>query len=310
MVKTSEGDNIEDSGGYIKVQFGQVEVTTGGNFGFSDEMSVAHSHHGLFSPPVKLTPIISDPEYLLDQHILICVKSTDSDESYGTSHAPILTWAVLIAHSVLCPWRRGLCGAASCSALLHGVSDHTDPPGREHGHDDRRHPATHLWGQAYWEAVRWVWMPGRDVHDSVWPSLRQHQFFLFFQILSKLKRTTPLTQKAKVAISTSRCIILPDLHAWLLLGMFSLGTISNPWPCDLGCQLHKHLISQTPITWGSRRATWKIKDGVTACHQRIWPFPDMEVKSPRRLLVMWARAAPRGAHQITRESSRTTFHVV
>uniref|UniRef100_A0A8C7Z0E3 phosphatidylinositol-3,4,5-trisphosphate 5-phosphatase n=1 Tax=Oryzias sinensis TaxID=183150 RepID=A0A8C7Z0E3_9TELE len=30
-----------------------------------------------------LTPIISDPEYLLDQHILICVKSVDSDESYG-----------------------------------------------------------------------------------------------------------------------------------------------------------------------------------------------------------------------------------
>uniref|UniRef100_A0A8C5B497 phosphatidylinositol-3,4,5-trisphosphate 5-phosphatase n=1 Tax=Gadus morhua TaxID=8049 RepID=A0A8C5B497_GADMO len=32
-----------------------------------------------------LTPIISDPEYLLDQHILICVKSTDCDESYGES---------------------------------------------------------------------------------------------------------------------------------------------------------------------------------------------------------------------------------
>ncbi|NXA82995.1 SHIP1 phosphatase, partial [Thryothorus ludovicianus] len=31
----------------------------------------------------KLTPIISDPEYLLDQHILICIKSSDSDESYG-----------------------------------------------------------------------------------------------------------------------------------------------------------------------------------------------------------------------------------
>ncbi|MGH0173380.1 UNVERIFIED_CONTAM: hypothetical protein FKN15_068342 [Acipenser sinensis] len=31
----------------------------------------------------RLTPIISDPEYLLDQHILISVKSTDCDESYG-----------------------------------------------------------------------------------------------------------------------------------------------------------------------------------------------------------------------------------
>ncbi len=32
---------------------------------------------------LQLTPIIADPEYLLDQHILICVKSTDCDESYG-----------------------------------------------------------------------------------------------------------------------------------------------------------------------------------------------------------------------------------
>lgn len=31
----------------------------------------------------KLKPIISDPEYLLDQHILISIKSSDSDESYG-----------------------------------------------------------------------------------------------------------------------------------------------------------------------------------------------------------------------------------
>ncbi|XP_041647528.1 phosphatidylinositol 3,4,5-trisphosphate 5-phosphatase 1 isoform X2 [Cheilinus undulatus] len=55
-VKTMEGDNTEDEDGSIKVWFGNQ---------------------------VQLTPIISDPEYLLDQHILICVKSTDSDESYG-----------------------------------------------------------------------------------------------------------------------------------------------------------------------------------------------------------------------------------
>ncbi|XP_070764438.1 phosphatidylinositol 3,4,5-trisphosphate 5-phosphatase 1 [Enoplosus armatus] len=55
-VKTSEGENTEHSDGSIKVWFGNL---------------------------VKLTPIISDPEYLLDQHILICVKSTDCDESYG-----------------------------------------------------------------------------------------------------------------------------------------------------------------------------------------------------------------------------------
>uniref|UniRef100_A0A7N8YCI9 phosphatidylinositol-3,4,5-trisphosphate 5-phosphatase n=1 Tax=Mastacembelus armatus TaxID=205130 RepID=A0A7N8YCI9_9TELE len=39
--------------------------------------------HSLFCLFFKLTPIISDPEYLLDQHIVICVKSTDCDESYG-----------------------------------------------------------------------------------------------------------------------------------------------------------------------------------------------------------------------------------
>uniref|UniRef100_A0A3P8UV22 phosphatidylinositol-3,4,5-trisphosphate 5-phosphatase n=1 Tax=Cynoglossus semilaevis TaxID=244447 RepID=A0A3P8UV22_CYNSE len=55
-VKTLEGENTEHSDGSIKVWFGNQVV---------------------------LTPIISDPEYLLDQHILICVKSTDCDESYG-----------------------------------------------------------------------------------------------------------------------------------------------------------------------------------------------------------------------------------
>uniref|UniRef100_A0A3P9JHT3 phosphatidylinositol-3,4,5-trisphosphate 5-phosphatase n=1 Tax=Oryzias latipes TaxID=8090 RepID=A0A3P9JHT3_ORYLA len=54
--KTKEGENTEQSDGSIKVTFGNQ---------------------------VELTPIISDPEYLLDQHILICVKSVDSDESYG-----------------------------------------------------------------------------------------------------------------------------------------------------------------------------------------------------------------------------------
>ncbi|XP_040896967.1 phosphatidylinositol 3,4,5-trisphosphate 5-phosphatase 1 [Toxotes jaculatrix] len=56
-VKTSEGENTEDStDGSINVSFGNQ---------------------------IELTPIISDPEYLLDQHILISVKSTDCDESYG-----------------------------------------------------------------------------------------------------------------------------------------------------------------------------------------------------------------------------------
>lgn len=43
----------------------------------------------------------------------------------------------------------------------------------------------------------------------------EHQLFSYFpQILSKLKRMTLLTQKAKVATSTSKCIIL---HWWYLV---------------------------------------------------------------------------------------------
>lgn len=55
-VKTAQGENTQHSDGFIKVWF---------------------------ENQVQLTPIISDPEYLLDQHILICIKSTDCDESYG-----------------------------------------------------------------------------------------------------------------------------------------------------------------------------------------------------------------------------------
>ncbi|XP_054839709.1 phosphatidylinositol 3,4,5-trisphosphate 5-phosphatase 1 isoform X2 [Eublepharis macularius] len=57
FVKSQEGENEEGNEGELVVKF--VE--------------------GL----PKLTPIISDPEYLLDQHILISIKSSDSDESYG-----------------------------------------------------------------------------------------------------------------------------------------------------------------------------------------------------------------------------------
>lgn len=56
FVKSAEGENQESTEGSIKVRFGAQ---------------------------VELTPIIADPEYLLDQHILICIKSTDCDESYG-----------------------------------------------------------------------------------------------------------------------------------------------------------------------------------------------------------------------------------
>uniref|UniRef100_A0A8C9WIP5 phosphatidylinositol-3,4,5-trisphosphate 5-phosphatase n=1 Tax=Scleropages formosus TaxID=113540 RepID=A0A8C9WIP5_SCLFO len=61
FVKSPEGENQEHNEGSLKVRFGsQIEVTQ-----------------------ITLTPIISDPEYLLDQHILICIKSTDCEESYG-----------------------------------------------------------------------------------------------------------------------------------------------------------------------------------------------------------------------------------
>ncbi|XP_058521102.1 phosphatidylinositol 3,4,5-trisphosphate 5-phosphatase 1 isoform X2 [Ochotona princeps] len=57
FVKSQEGENEEGSEGELVVKFGETLP--------------------------KLTPIISDPEYLLDQHILISIKSSDSDESYG-----------------------------------------------------------------------------------------------------------------------------------------------------------------------------------------------------------------------------------
>ncbi|XP_063162964.1 phosphatidylinositol 3,4,5-trisphosphate 5-phosphatase 1 [Candoia aspera] len=57
FVKSQEGENEQGNEGELVVKF--VEALP------------------------KLTPIISDPEYLLDQHILISIKSSDSDESYG-----------------------------------------------------------------------------------------------------------------------------------------------------------------------------------------------------------------------------------
>ncbi|XP_005883006.1 PREDICTED: phosphatidylinositol 3,4,5-trisphosphate 5-phosphatase 1 [Myotis brandtii] len=57
FVKSQEGENEEGSEGELVVKFGETLP--------------------------KLKPIISDPEYLLDQHILISIKSSDSDESYG-----------------------------------------------------------------------------------------------------------------------------------------------------------------------------------------------------------------------------------
>ncbi|XP_029472032.1 phosphatidylinositol 3,4,5-trisphosphate 5-phosphatase 1 isoform X3 [Rhinatrema bivittatum] len=62
FVKSPECENQEWSEGELVVRFGVLP---------------------------KLTPIISDPEYLLDQHILISIKSSDSDESYGEGCIPL-----------------------------------------------------------------------------------------------------------------------------------------------------------------------------------------------------------------------------
>ncbi|XP_069831621.1 phosphatidylinositol 3,4,5-trisphosphate 5-phosphatase 1 isoform X2 [Dendropsophus ebraccatus] len=56
MVKSSEAEDQEGDSGTLVVRFGVLP---------------------------KLTPIISELEYLLDQHLLICIKSSDTDESYG-----------------------------------------------------------------------------------------------------------------------------------------------------------------------------------------------------------------------------------
>lgn len=89
-MKSPEGENQENTEGSIKVRFGgQVEVKKLKIY----IKNYIKKHYTLKAQPsrlhylceitLQLTPIIADPEYLLDQHILICVKSTDCDESYG-----------------------------------------------------------------------------------------------------------------------------------------------------------------------------------------------------------------------------------
>nr|XP_006003065.1 PREDICTED: phosphatidylinositol 3,4,5-trisphosphate 5-phosphatase 1 [Latimeria chalumnae] len=79
FVKSQEGENFDESDGVLFVKFPGA---------------------------VQLIPIISDQEYLLDQHILISVKSADSDESYGEgcialrseSGAPIVPCYTFLTH--------------------------------------------------------------------------------------------------------------------------------------------------------------------------------------------------------------------
>uniref|UniRef100_A0A673IKA9 phosphatidylinositol-3,4,5-trisphosphate 5-phosphatase n=1 Tax=Sinocyclocheilus rhinocerous TaxID=307959 RepID=A0A673IKA9_9TELE len=88
FVKSPEGENQENTDGSIKVRFsGQVE----------------------------LTPIIADPEYLLDQHILICIKSTDCDESYGEGCV-----ALRSAESSYTEFSIKLAHHGECTGLLTG----------------------------------------------------------------------------------------------------------------------------------------------------------------------------------------------
>lgn len=48
------------------------------------------------------------------------------------------------------------------------------------------------------------------------------------------------------------------------------------------------MIFLTPITWEFHGAP--IKVGVTACHQKVFPFMAKEIKNPRRVVLMWAHA--------------------
>ncbi|XP_043926521.1 phosphatidylinositol 3,4,5-trisphosphate 5-phosphatase 1 isoform X2 [Protopterus annectens] len=62
--KSQEGENQEEEDGFLHVKFDQLP---------------------------KLKPIVDDPEYLLDQHILISIKATDTDESYGEACVALRT---------------------------------------------------------------------------------------------------------------------------------------------------------------------------------------------------------------------------
>lgn len=130
------------------------------------------------------------------------------------------------------------------------------------------------------------------------------------QILSKLKRTTLLTQKAKVATSTSKSNFYPSWFDDVLhvATMAAVGLISNMWPWDLGLQPRNRLIFLTPVTWEcpSKRATWQIKAGVTARHQKAGPLLGTEAKSPRRVLTKQAHAAPLASQPITGKCSCKT----
>lgn len=106
FVKSSEVENQENTEGSIKVLFAaHVEVICFVLFTSCEAKSWNYIVNVFFLSILQLTPIISDPEYLLDQHILISITSTDSDESYGrrvnlsflwTCFDHILIWFMLL----------------------------------------------------------------------------------------------------------------------------------------------------------------------------------------------------------------------
>ncbi|KAG8580621.1 hypothetical protein GDO81_007364 [Engystomops pustulosus] len=75
--KNNPGDS--DVPGYIELLYCKATLHTKSHTKFYIEF---HSSC-LETLYLQLTPIISDLEYLLDQHLLICIKSSDTDESYG-----------------------------------------------------------------------------------------------------------------------------------------------------------------------------------------------------------------------------------
>uniref|UniRef100_A0A673MJC4 phosphatidylinositol-3,4,5-trisphosphate 5-phosphatase n=1 Tax=Sinocyclocheilus rhinocerous TaxID=307959 RepID=A0A673MJC4_9TELE len=85
----SKNDLSKDAQGAIKIMNCVAVLLTKSKTKFFIEYhsscleSEDHHVYIIFEIALQLTPIIADPEYLLDQHILICIKSTDCDESYG-----------------------------------------------------------------------------------------------------------------------------------------------------------------------------------------------------------------------------------
>lgn len=147
----------------------------------------------------------------MDQHILICVKSTDSDESYGS--APTCTPSrlrpsppssacrshdrfVLEGEGCVALRAAQLCYMEFAIELTHQGEIMGTMTGGIQLRTSEGKPTEKLYGES------------GGLLGACRTLSHRYTDTLFLQISSRLKRMTLLTQKAKAATSTSKDIIL------------------------------------------------------------------------------------------------------